>query len=510
MLRESKQMTIDDISEYEGIYNILIKEDNIWKQMKDLVDFSFVYDLLKDSYSSTMGRTAQDVVRMFKYLLLKQYYRLSDVGLIERTLTDLSFKYFLGYKPEETKLIDPSLLTVFRRERITKYETNDNGERIKIKDSSQELMNQLISKTIEIALDKGIISSKVKIAVDSTHTNARYSHISPRQELINEAKKLRKAVYEVDESMHDKMPKKKESTGLLEDQINYTKELIKIVEDDGRFSQLPNTKEKIEYLKEIISDTETELEYSKEQDAKVGHKTADTSFFGFKTHIAMDEETRLVTGATVTSGEKHDGKELISLIKNTENTGLKVEAVIGDGAYAEDDNLTFCKDNRIKNVSKLSKSVLYGNRSKAKEFEFNKDAGMFVCKAGHMAIKKSHQKGNKHNNFTEVDNYYFDVEKCKHCSFREGCYKKGAKSKSYSVTIKKEIHNEQKDYMETAEFKELYKERYKIEAKNAELKNSHGYDKASACGIGGMTIQGATTLFLVNMKRIIKLMNENK
>lgn len=151
MLRESKQMTIDDISEYEGIYNILIKEDNIWKQMKDLVDFSFVYDLLKDSYSSSMGRTAQDVVRMFKYLLLKQYYRLSDVGLIERTLTDLSFKYFLGYKPEETKLIDPSLLTVFRRERITKYETNDNGERVKIKDSSQELMNQLISKTIEIA-----------------------------------------------------------------------------------------------------------------------------------------------------------------------------------------------------------------------------------------------------------------------------------------------------------------------------------------------------------------------
>lgn len=81
---------------------------------------------------------------MFKYLLLKQYYKLFDVGLIKRTLTDLSFKYFLGYKPKETQLIDPFLLTVFRRERITKYETNSKGEKIKIKDSSQELMNQLI------------------------------------------------------------------------------------------------------------------------------------------------------------------------------------------------------------------------------------------------------------------------------------------------------------------------------------------------------------------------------
>ena len=59
--------------------------------------------------------------------------------------------------------------------------------------------------------------------------------------------------------------------------------------------------------------------------------------------------------------------------------------------------------------------------------------------------------------------------------------------------------------METEEFKKLYKERYKIEAKNAELKNNYGYDKANACGKTVITIQGATTLFLSNMKRIIKL-----
>lgn len=64
------------------------------------------------------------------------------------------------------------------------------------------------------------------------------------------------------------------------------------------------------------------------------------------------------------------------------------------------------------------------------------------------------------------------------------------------------------DYMETEEFKELYSERYKIEAKNAELKNSYGYSKATSCGKLGITIQGATTLFLANMKRIIRLEEE--
>lgn len=65
-----------------------------------------------------MLRTCEDIIRIFKYLLLKSYFKLSDRCLVERTKTDLLFKYFLGYDPEETKLMNPSLLTVFRRERL--------------------------------------------------------------------------------------------------------------------------------------------------------------------------------------------------------------------------------------------------------------------------------------------------------------------------------------------------------------------------------------------------------
>ena len=71
-----------------------------------------------------------------------------------------------------------------------------------------------------------------------------------------------------------------------------------------------------------------------------------------------------------------------------------------------------------------------------------------------------------------------------------------------------DIHQEHKNKQETQEYMELAKERYKIEAKNAELKNNYSYDKANACGKIGITIQGATTLFLTNMKRIIKLKEE--
>lgn len=468
-----------------------------------MVDFSFVYDELKNKYSSTMGRKAEDVIRMFKYLLLKNYYKLSDKDLVARTKTDMLFKYFLDYLPEETNLIDSSLLTVFRRERLS---NKDNEE-----ETSTNLMDKLIAKTVEIALAEGIIEVKNKIIQDSTHTNAMYQHISPREELIKQAKELRKSIYKIDETMHDKMPKKRESTGLLEDQIEYTKELLALVKEDARFTTIPNINEKINMLKETMNDTEYEIEYSKDKDAKVGHKTADTSFFGYKTHIAMTPE-RIITAAVITSGEKHDGKQLQKLVKKSQANGIEVEAVIGDGAYSEKENIEYCEENEIKLASKLSKCVTHGDRKKTDEFEYNKDSGMYVCKAGHMAIyKRKHgSEVNKDGYDNRVEAYYFDIEKCKHCPQKKGCYKDGAKSRTYNIKIKDDIHIKHMDYMKTDEFKELYAERYKIEAKNSELKSNFGYDTANACGKNGITIQGASALFLANIKRIIKLKEEKR
>jgi Transposase DDE domain len=98
------------------------------------------------------------------------------------------------------------------------------------------------------------------------------------------------------------------------------------------------------------------------------------------------------------------------------------------------------------------------------------------------------------------------VEKCKSCPFKNGCYKDGAKTKTYSVSIKSDLHQEQIIFQETEHYLQKAKHRYKIEAKNSELKNAHGYGRAIAYGINNMQMQGAMAIFTVNLKRIIKLM----
>ncbi|EDW6550636.1 transposase, partial [Salmonella enterica subsp. enterica serovar Java] len=233
--------------------------------------------------------------------------------------------------------------------------------------------------------------------------------------------------------------------------------------------------------------------------------SANSAFFGYKTHLAMTEE-RIITAAVITTGEKNDGKQLQTLIEKSKAAGMQVKTVIGDAAYSEKDNISYTKNNEIELVAKLNPLITQGGRKKEDEFLFNKDAGMYVCPAGHMAIRKARQ-GKKGVGKNQMDTYYFDVERCKLCPLKEGCYKEGAKSKSYSVSIKSDEHSEQMTFQETDYFKEKSRERYKIEAKNSELKHGHGYDVATSSGLLGMEMQGAMTIFAVNLKRILKLTN---
>lgn len=472
------------LSAYSDLYDLVIPKDNLLRKINDLIDFSFIYDELVGKYCLNNGRTAESPVRMFKYLLLKTIYAISDVDVVERSRFDMSFKYFLEMAPEDG-VINPSSLTKFRK--------------LRLKDS--DLLNLLIGKTVSIAIEKGIVNSK-SIIVDATHTLSKSNPFSAIQVLKERSKILRKAVYNLDSDWKERMPKKNEEDD-LQKEIAYSKVLEKAIESDPKLSLVPTVKEKLNLLKETIEDTQENVILSKDKDAKTGHKSADSSFFGYKTHIAMTEE-RIITAAVVTSGERGDGPELPTLLKISQSNGIKVDTIIGDCAYSGKENLELTSGQDIKVVARLNPSITQGFRKDEDKFDYNKDADMFVCPAGLMAIRKSKQ-GKKNVGTNQVLTFYFDVEKCKTCPLRDGCYKPGAKSKSYSVSIKSDLHNAQIDFQESELYKEKAKHRYKIEAKNSELKNVHGYGRANAYGLENMQMQGALAIFTVNLKRILKL-----
>ena len=457
------------LSPYTALYDLVVPKDNLLRRINDLVDFSFVYQELVNKYCSDNGRTAESPIRMFKYLLLKTIYDISDVDVVERSQYDMSFKYFLGMAPEEG-VINPSSLCKFRKMRL----------------KDMDLLTLLIKKTVSLAVEKGIITSRT-IIVDATHTASRSNPYSPIELLKLRSKQLRKALYEVDEDIKDSLPQKNEDDDLSRE-LDYTQRLLSTIEDNQGMSNIPAVKKRLNMLRETLDDIQDHYTTSIDGDARVGHKSEDSSFFGYKTHIAMSDE-RIITAAIVTSGDKGDGPQLSSLVEESRKNGMQVDTVIGDTAYSGNENLKLAEDEEkgFELISRIHPIISNGFRKEDDKFDFNKDAGMFVCPAGHMAIRKAKQ-GKSDGKWNQTWTYYFDVEKCKVCSRREGCYKNGAKSKTYGVSIKTSQQEAQLEYQQTKDFKAKARKRYKIEAKNSELKHVYGYERAQSYGLYCMPV----------------------
>ena len=117
----------------------------------------------------------------------------------------------------------------------------------------------------------------------------------------------------LNETMKEKFPDKNTDDS-LEKELKYCKQLIDVIKRNEEICSYPKVQEKLNLLEESVTDDMEHLETSKDEDAKTGHKTADTSFWGYKTHIAMTEE-RIITVATITSGEKQMAKNCQNLYK---------------------------------------------------------------------------------------------------------------------------------------------------------------------------------------------------
>jgi IS5 family transposase len=484
-----KQMTI---SEHINLYDKIIPKEHFLRKLKENVDFSFVNELVQEEYSERLGRPAKEPEVMYKLLFLQIKDGLSDREVVERAKLDMSYKYFLDLNPED-EVVSYSLLSVFRNTKI----------------KEEKILEEMLNETVRQAIEKGIVKSN-SIIVDSAHTNSKGQKKTPTQILRELSKNLRKEIYRQSPEMKENFPDKPDERATLEEEIEYTKKLIESIEAKITEKTDEKIKKRFTKVKEMLeSDKIKEIQSLTDEDARQGYKSEDNDFFGYKNHVAITPE-RIVTGIAITSGEAPDGKYLQELVEKSKEAGIDVKEVIGDTAYSGKENLDYAEEEEIKIISKMN-PIITSSQNKEDGFEYIKDADTMRCPAGELAIGKSIQKErDRKKEGKGVENaqihYRFDINKCKKCPHKEGCYKPNAKSKNYTVTILSETHKKQEEFQETEYFKNTMRnERYKIEAKNAETKVTHGLSKAKYVGLSRMRIQSYLTHIVTNMKRITKM-----
>ena len=493
-----RKQNVLKLSPYLGLYDILVKADDKLRLFHDRVDWSFVRRELRGRYSELLGRTAVEPEVLLKCLVLKEMTELSDEDLMKEVRVNMAYKYFLDMLPEEMPF-EHSLLSTFRCKRL--------------KDC--DLLGRLLSESLRLALEQGVLkrgrNGKVRltVAVDSTHTQSLGRVLLPREGIEYFCKKFIKAVeesYGEGDGRWGKVPRFKE-TG---EAVAYAEGLLaRVLEahpdctDSGKTLRVHNR------LREALDDVADHGSCSpSDRDARTGHKSQDTMFDGYKEHLAVDVESGLVVAAEVTGGEASDtpaGERLVDAMAASET--LELERVIGDGAYGSTAMmLKAAAEEGGFDLVATPNHMLGASQSnyQAKGFTYNKDADMLVCPAGHMAAKWV-TRHYKHEKNDHVRVYHFDVDTCRTCARREGCYKEGAKTKTCSVTILTELQEEYLRKTKTEEFKSHFKRRTAVERANSELKSGRGggLRKARYYGKEKMTMQTAVALFVYNLKKIL-------
>ena len=316
---EPKQLSL-----YSILYN-RIPENHILKRINYAVDFSFINEMLEESYCKYYGRPAKEPEMMAKLLILQYLYNHSDIDVIKETMVNLAYMWFIGVNPEDD-LPDPSLLAKFRTQRL-----------------KETTLDDIIKEVVWQCIEKGIIKG-TGISVDSTHTEANTRKLVPERIMKHLAKKILNNLEEekgiIPDIIDNEIPNYKEIKDpkqAKETMKNYLEKLVDEVEAAVETTEDSKTKKLLNKSKEILSDPkfieQKGIRSLVDEDARVGHKTKVETFFGYKIEFAMIPKERIITAVTVGNGAYVDGTEFEKLYNMTKKCGIDIRDAFGDKAY---------------------------------------------------------------------------------------------------------------------------------------------------------------------------------
>ena len=369
--------------------------------------------------------------------------------------------------------------------------------------SKETDVDTIITETIRQCVEQGVLKD-TGLAIDCTHSEANTIKKVPERIMKHLAKDIIRSLAKekkLDHTINIDIPDYKEIADEKEAKrvmLEYLTELIESAKvlADGKTKR---TSQSIAKAEKIIEDPkfirQKGVRSLIDTDARVGHKTRDDSFFGYKTEFTMLPDERIITAIEAHDGAYVDGTDFEKLFEQSGKCGLYHLNYYGDKAYFRLPILNHISENHGEAFIPVSEMCYRIDETK---FSYNKDSDQWFCHMGNHTVKKvyEHTKyDRKRYRFT------FDKKQCINCPVRQECAGK-AKSRTFYVGINAADYYEHSQKAKTVEFKESYRKRASIEWKNGETKRFHGMAKCKGYNLRSVNLQVKFTAIAVNLKRI--------
>ena len=402
----------------------LVPEDSLFRKIDKYIDFTFIYEKVKDLYCEDNGRPSVDPVVLFKLVFIQALDGLKSMRkTCEKAKVDLEYRWFLGI-PLGT---DTPHYSTFSQNYIRRF-----------KDSN--IFEEIFINIVEQAIEYGLVKGET-FYTDSTHKKANANKNKFHEE-VQQVVKQRKE--------------------WLEQEIN--EERRKQGKKEFEF------KEEIEEKKVKVSDTDSESGYYHRDNKEKG--------FMYLDHRTVDSKCNIIVDCHITKGNLHDSQPFIERMEYLKDTfGFNIKEVGVDSGYDTLEIKKYFEDNDIFGVIAYRRYQQGETEIRKYKFKYDKNQDCYICpETGAILPYTGRIDRNGYK-------YYSDRNNCKGCQ----CIEKCCKNQGYRV-IRRHIHEELNEKNRENRLSERGKEMYKrrketIERSFADSKNNHGCRYAMYKGI---------------------------
>lgn len=402
----------------------LVPQDSLYRKIDEYIDFTFIYDEVKDLYCSNNGRYSIDPVVLFKLVFIQALDGLKSMRkTCEKIKVDAEYRWFLGIPFGEQT---PHYST-FSQNYIRRFQDTEIFENIFVK---------IVEQAIKYKLVKG-----ETFYTDSTHKKANANK--------------NKFHEEIQQVVHERRQ-------WLEEEIN--------AERKKQGKKEFEYQEKVEEKKVKVSTIDKESGYYHRDNKEKG--------FMYLDHRTVDSKCNIIVDCHITKGNVHDSQPYIERLEYIKDKfGFKIKEVGVDSGYDTIDIKKYFEEKNIYGVIAYRRYQHGETKVRKYEFKYNKEADCYICPKTGVILEytgRIDRNGYK---------YYSNKENCKGCPHIEECCKK----QGYRVIrrlICEELNEKSRERRLSERGKEIYKMRKeKIERSFADSKNNHGYRYAMYRGL---------------------------
>ncbi|UFJ41908.1 IS1182 family transposase [Brevibacillus humidisoli] len=433
----------------EGRYQVsvvsldeLVPRDHLVRKIEKAIDFSFIYDLVKDRYSPDNGRPSIDPVVLIKMVFIQYLFGIRSMRqTIKEIETNVAYRWFLGY--DFTQPIPH--FTTFGKNYVRRFQGTD-------------LFEQIFTRILEEACRHGFVDPSA-LYIDSTHVKAHANKRKYSKQRVQEEQK------KYQQQLHDE---------LNQDRIEHGKK--------------PLPKKSDTKWKEVKQSTT-------DPDSGWFVKNEKEQTFAYSFHAASDEHG-FVVSAVVTAANIHDSQVFTNVFEQAiENVG-KPNAVAVDAGYKTPYISKYLLDEGVRPVMPYTRSHTKKGFFRKHDYVYDEYFDCSICPAGQvLSYETTTREGYRM--------YRSDSEICSHCPLRFQCTESREAVKRISRHIWADYLEEVEHLRHTEVNKRLYTRRKEtIERVFANLKEKHGLRWTTLRGLKKVTMQAMLAFAAMNLKKL--------